>query len=327
MGEAMIRVVQAGLFTTVQDLGRHGHTHLGVSPAGAADALSFRAGNLMLGNEEGAAALEFTATGGRYRAERDIHVLVAGDAPVERDGSAATPWRVLRLKAGQELSISGLNSGLRAYLCVAGGIQAPLWLGSAATHIPSGLGGWKGRALQKGDALPVGNPEGNGAKLLRRTSLPLALRQELQPRLELRVTLGTHAAWLRGNAGMDTHSWLQASPWRVLPASNRMGLRLSHIGDVAGMVDPSSAGEILTVGVPLGAIQVTPSGQLALLGVDAQTTGGYPIIASVISADFCAMGQLRPGDTIHLKVTDLSTARQLLLRQEALLNQLREPKN
>ncbi|MCW5965731.1 MAG: biotin-dependent carboxyltransferase [Bryobacterales bacterium] len=323
----MIRVIQAGLLTTVQDLGRHGQTHLGVSPAGAADALSFRAGNLMLGNGEGAAALELTATGGRYLAESDVYVLVAGDAPVERAGSAAAPWRALRLRSGQELSIGGLNSGLHAYLCVADGVKAPLWLGSAATHIPSGLGGWKGRALQKGDVLPVGSPRGSGVRLARRAGLPAALRQELQPRSVLRVTLGTHAAWLRGHAGVDAQHWLQACPWRVLPASNRMGLRLSPIGDTPTEGAGSAVGEILTVGVPLGAIQVTPSGQLAMLGVDAQTTGGYPMIACVISADFCAMGQLRPGDTVSLKVTDLSTARHLLSRQEALLNELREQRD
>lgn len=316
----MLRVIHPGLFTTVQDLGRDGYTHLGVSPAGAADSLLLRAGNLMLGNAESEAGLEFTLSGGHFGAETDMYVLVAGDVDVEREGLTATPWRALRLKRGQTLNVGKVNAGLRAYLCVAGGLEVPEWLGSASTHTPSGMGGWKGRALQKGDGIPLRMPRDR----VRRRGLPPALRMAMRPRTLLRLTLGPHAPWLRAHTGHEIASWLEAASWLVLPASNRMGLRLAHAVSVPQLANTEGTGEVLSVGVPLGAVQVTPSGQLLLLGPDAQTTGGYPIAAAVISADFPAMGQLRPGDSVHFKVTDFATARQLLLRQEALLSTLRQ---
>ncbi len=303
----------------MQDLGRQGYTHLGISPAGAADPLSFRAGNLLLGNPEGAPALELTATGGRYLAEADIYVLLAGAATVSRAGASAAPWKPLRLRTGQDLTIGPIQKGFRAYLCVAGGIQVPLWLGSASTHVPSNLGGWHGRPLRKGDLLPVGV----SSSPPRRATLSVALRQELQPRSLLRLTPGPHAAWFRSQSGTDSSSWLQSAPWLVLPESNRIGLRLAHAGGLATIADTSGIGEILSIGVPLGALQLTPSANLALLGVDSQTTGGYPMLASVISADLAAVGQLRPGEPVHFCFVSFAAARQFLIQQEALLNELR----
>ncbi|MCU0227300.1 MAG: biotin-dependent carboxyltransferase family protein [Bryobacterales bacterium] len=315
----MMRVLQPGLYSTVQDLGRQGYTAWGISPSGAADPLTFRAGNLLLGNPESAPAVELTATGGRFVAEADMYVLLAGAATVSRAGAAAAPWKPLRLRAGQELTIGPITQGLRGYLCVAGGFQAPLWLGSASTHVPSGMGGWQGRPLRKDDRLPVGA----AAPPRRHSPLSAALRQELQPRALLRLTPGPHVGWLRASVSIDAPSWLESTPWRTLPDSNRMGLRLRHSGGLATLLDTSRIGEVLSVGVPLGAVQLTPSGELALLLVDSQTTGGYPLLASVISADIPATGQLRPGDRVQFRFVALEAARQALLHQEALLQELR----
>lgn len=316
----MITVIHPGMFTTVQDLGREGYAHLGVSPAGAADALTFRIGNLLLGNPESTPALEFTLAGGRYRAEAETFVVVAADTSVERDRSAAAPWRALRLKPGQELSIGPLRAGLRGYLCVAGGICVPPWLGSASTHTPSALGGFHGRALQKEDRLQIAQPN----LVPGRRALQPALRKLLQPRFTIQLTPGPHYAWLRSATSTPTKQWLEECDWKVLPASNRMGLRLAPVDGAVPFLPSERFGSILSIGVPCGALQVTPSQELLLLGVDSQTTGGYPVAASVTSADFPYAGQLRPGDSVRFKLVNVSAARQQLLHQESLLSTLRD---
>jgi antagonist of KipI len=301
-------LVQApGLFTTVQDLGREGFGVMGVSASGAADAISLRIGNRLAGNAEGAAALEMTLVGGAFLFERDAVIAVTGaDFGPSLDGKPLAMWSSAQVKAGLTLALGPSSSGARSYLCAEGGIAVRSFLGSASTHVLSGLGGFGGRALRKGDRVEIGAARSLPCK---RTLSPRAL-ERLRPRKVLRVTEGPQSDWF----GESAWEMLCGSMFRVSEQSNRMGIRLE-----GARVPIDARREMITEGVSLGAIQITPSGQPIILFVEQQTTGGYPKIANVISADFHSLGQLRPRDEVHFERIEVREARGLLRDQEELL--------
>ncbi len=276
----------------MQDLGRPGYAHLGISASGAADALSLRAGNLLVGNAEGAAALEMTLAGGTFEFESRAIVALTG-----ADFEASIPmWTPVRVRPGEQVRCGHARSGARCYLCVGGGIDVPPVLGSASTHLLTGLGGFAGRALKRDDILQTG---WGGRPRLQRVSRPV-----LRSFSRIRVTSPTDA------------QALCAAVWEVRQDSDRMGLRLR------GPSLDRHTGHMLTEGVPLGAIQVPPDGQPIILFVEHQTTGGYPKIANVISADFHAVGQLRPRDTVRFEQVSIDAALRLFEAQEEWLHSL-----
>ena len=307
-----VEVLAPGLFTTVQDLGREGFGPMGVSPSGAADAVSLRIGNLLVGNAEGAAGLEMTLIGGAFQLpHRTVFALagsdfgaVLGDAPVEL-------WSSFEARPGQTLRLGPTRAGARCYLCVRGGIVVKDFLGSASTHILSGLGGYQGRALRKGDVLEIGSNSGQRADgAFRKRTVAKRPLERLAPRKVLRVTPGPQSVWFPEAAQRVFYE----STYRVAENSNRMGVRLE------GVLTPApSGGEMISEGVSLGAVQITAGGLPIILFVEQQTTGGYPKIANVMSADLHSLGQLRPRDEIRFEPVDLETARALLMEQEKLL--------
>jgi len=287
----MIRVLAPGPLTTVQDLGRHGYAHLGVSASGAADALSLRAANRLVGNHENAPALEMTLAGGAFEFEPPAVVALTG-AAFEAD---LAMWRAAEVRA---LRVGPSRDGARCYLAVRGGIDVPLVMGSASTHVVTGLGG---RPLRKGDTLHVGGAV--VSKPCRAAAVPPARGGPL------RVTPGPQAGWF--SDALYRHQYL------VTEASDRMGLRLK------GPPLEAHEGHMLTEGVPLGAVQVPPDGQPIILFVEHQTTGGYPKIANLIGADLHAAGQLRPRDIVVFEAVDFERALELWRAQEAWLHALR----
>ena len=296
-----------GLFTTVQDLGRDGFGPMGVSASGAADAISLRIGNLLVGNPEGSAALEMTLIGGAFTFEQDAVIAATGaDFGPSLDGVALPMWTSIEIREGQTVKFGPSRSGARAYLCVQGGIAVELSLGSASTHVLSGLGGFEGRALRKGDRLEVGAAN----SFFRKRSLSVKALESLGPRKVIRVTDGPQSDWFAES------SWKTfcGNLFRVSEQSNRMGIRLE-----GPPISPDTSREMITEGVSLGAIQVPPSGQPIILFVEQQTTGGYLKIANVISADLHSLGQLRPRDEIRFERIEMGEARALLIQQEALL--------
>jgi len=287
-----IRVVSPGFLTTVQDLGRFGWAHFGVSASGAADPLALRAGNLLVGNADNAAALEMTLTGGEFEFERAATIALTGS-----DFSTDLPlWTAVEVKAGQTVRCGPSRSGARCYLCVRGSIGVPKAMGSASVHLMTGVGG---RALRKGDILPIGN------EAVRRPR-PCSAVPPFPAAGPLRVTDGPQAAWFAGE--------LYQAEYAISEESNRMGLRLR------GPSIPSPAGHMLTEGVPLGAVQVPPDGQPIVLFVEHQTTGGYPKPANVISADFWRLGQLRPRDQVRFERIAMECALELMQAQEKWLH-------
>lgn len=347
---SFIRILSAGLFTTVQDLGRPGYAALGIAASGAADAVALRIGNRLVGSAAGAAALEMTLLGATVQFAAATWIALAGaDCAASRSGPTgeASPvpmWTALPVAAGDILRCGAIHHGARTYLCIAGGLAVPQVLGSAATHVRSGLGGHYGRALRAKDELKVAAspPAPRPAHVA-----PAAL-QLLYPRATprcLRITEGPQ----RPLFSATTFARLLATEYEVSARSDRMGVRLiarrlvvsaeafpaENFPATAGEAVRQSiisaeafpaenfaatAGELITEGVYLGAVQLPPDGQPIILGVDQQTTGGYPKPASVISADLPLLGQLRPADRVRFVAVSLSDADALLAEQVRLLD-------
>jgi antagonist of KipI len=284
-----IGVLSPGFQTTVQDLGRFGWAHFGISASGAADPVALRAGNLLVGNPEGAPALEMTLVGGAFEFECETVAALTGSD----FGAGPPPWTPFEIAAGEVLRCGATRTGARCYLCVRGGIDAPLAMGSASAHLLTGVGG---RTLRAGDTLAIGNAAIRQPRT-RRVQSPDPADRHL-----LRVTPGPQAEWFAGE--------LYGGAWRVTEESDRLGLRL------AGAPIPSPPGCMLTEGVTVGAVQVPPGGMPIVLFVEHQTTGGYPKPANVVSADFSRLGQLRPRDEVRFESVTFERATELLREQE-----------
>ena len=313
-----IDVLEPGLQTTVQDRGRPGHARFGVSAAGAADPLALDLGNRLVGNPPEAAAVEMTLLGGSFRFEAPAVVALAGaDMGAEADGLPFPPFASRRIRAGAIVRCGAAAKGARCYLAVAGGIDTPPWLGSRSTHLPSRLGGLEGRALRRGDRLPIGAlPAADpGVSSAAGGPPPMILRDRelLAPSRTIRVTAGAHAPRFDAEA----LRLFETAEFTVSATSDRMGLRLD-----GATLPARGSGRMPSEGMPLGAIQVPPDGAPILLFVDHQTTGGYPVIAAVIAADLWRVGQLRPGARLRFEPVTMETARALQLAQR---QRLRSP--
>ncbi len=307
---SLIEVIAPGLLTTVQDLGREGFGPMGVSPSGAADSLALRVGNRLVGNAETAAGLEMTLQGGTFSfPERAEIALTGADFRPMLDNAPISMWSSVEVRAGQTLRTGATHSGARCYLSVRGGIEVKSFLQSASTHLLSGLGGHEGRALRAGDVLRIDARSGS-FRTFRKRSLTKRAIERFSAKKILRVTPGPQASQFPDEAQKDFYS----APYRVTEECNRMGIRLD-----GSAITSNASGEMLSEGVCLGAVQITAGGLPIILFVEQQTTGGYPKVANVISADLSSLGQLRPRDEIRFEQVSMETARELLLEQEKLL--------
>jgi antagonist of KipI len=311
-----IRVQDPGLLTTVQDLGRYGYSHLGISPGGAADSMAMRIANLLVGNAENAATLEMTLTGARLEFdEESIIALTGGECDCEISGDAAPMWQAIRVPAGEVLACGAMKTGARLYLAIQGGLDVQPIMGSASTNMAGHFGGFEGRGLRKGDLLGV--RKGPNSRLPR---LKPGTVEALYSREPLRVTRGAQYDWF----GIEAFGKLLSCSYTVSEQSNRSGLRLQ-----GESISPRVRSQLLTEGVSLGAIQVPQDEQPIILFVDQQTTGGYPKIANVISADLYRVGQLRPREQVRFIEVRIPEAIQLLREQEEWLKQIfqRQPES
>ena len=300
-GASAITILQPGLFTTIQDLGRPGYRASGVPLSGAADRVSLAVANSLVGNPPGAAAIECTLLGPTLRFDKAATVALAGAAfPGLPSG------RAIAVAAGTELALGHVTAGCRGYLAVAGGIDVLEVLGSRSTFVPAGLGGFAGRVLRAGDRLAAGEA---GAVTAASGGLPLQLATVRRPRV-LRVVPGEHADWFSDAAWGKT--------FRTSSRSNRMGVRLDG-QPLAGAegVDRAAAGSLRSIPVFPGAVQVPPDGGPIILLADAQTIGGYPVFGHVITADLPVAAQLRPGDEVCWQPVSLAEAQAAVREQQA----------
>jgi antagonist of KipI len=288
-----VRIIEPGAYTLVVDFGRRRHRGLGVPVGGAADRASLALGNALVGNAPDAAALEFALSGPTVRNKVPLACVVFGAAfEIGKDGKKGAVGKTFTLFPGEVLRIGTSPTGMRGYLCVQGGIQAPLILGSRSALAP----------VRKGEELACSTGRIHAR----------FLSAEAAESLRLPFPFGTGGAGQGSENPLDVVDGLQADwfdsdafygqSFTVMPASNRMGLRLQG----EPLVRPER--ELVSEPVCPGAVQVTHDGQCIILGVDGQTIGGYPKIAQVISADLDRLGQLRPGDRIRFARVSLEEA-------------------
>jgi antagonist of KipI len=296
------------MLTTVQDTGRWGFQSRGVPVAGPMDPVSHRLANALVGNSRGAALLEITLIGPELEFEDERLVAVAGaDFDLLLDDRHVPTSAPFIVSAGSRLRFGARRLGARAYLAVSGGIAVPPVLGSRSTHLVSAMGGMSGRALTSGDRLTLGDsalPQGT-ALAPQVAVVPLPDRQGT-----VRVLPGPQQDYFAPDA-LDV---LQSAPYTVARNSDRMGFRLQgpRLVHVRGA-------DIVSDATPLGVLQIPASGQPILLMADRQTTGGYPKLATVISADMAIAGQLAPDDSVRFVVCTPADAMKALIAQERVL--------
>ncbi len=293
---ATLEVVQPGLLTTIQDLGRPSVIASGVPPGGAADRFAHSAANLLAGNAVSEATLECTLSGPALLAVTPCVIAITGAdlGPAINDVDAPM-WTRLVMAAGDRLAFGRRRSGARTYIAVAGGVDGERWFGSRATYTLAGLGGMHGRPLAAGDVLHGASDAATQAGAVR--TLDPALRPDYADHL-LAVMPGPH--FRRFDAGARRS--LFETVFRVTPDTDRMGCRLDGPPLIA------SGEEVLSFGLVAGALQVTNSGQAILLLADHQTAGGYPVVATVVSASLPVAAQLAPGDEVSFRQVNATQA-------------------
>jgi antagonist of KipI len=307
----LLRVVDHGLYTTVQDLGRPHAISSGVPPGGAMDRFAHSAANLLAGNDIGAATLECTLIGPRLVADAPCLVAVTGaDCELLVNARPASMWSGIFLSTGDELRFGARRSGARMYIAVSGGIVADRWLGSLSTNVMAGRGGMHGRPLMSGDVIAAaGERSGPGVS-----------GRELGP--HLRPDYGNHTLGVIAGPHMkrldaDGRNALLGSTFHVNRDADRMGYRL----DGATLRAPGD--ELLSFGLVAGALQVPGGGQPILLMADHQTAGGYPVVAVVVSASMAIAAQLVPGDDVRFRETTIEAALRARHERREALDSLR----
>jgi len=306
--QVSIEVLRPGLLTTVQDRGRFGYQKFGVPVSGAVDEIALRVANMLVGNPQGAAALEATVLGPQLRFLTDTVVALTG-AVVEADlDGKPVPWyESFRVRPRQVLHIRKCPRGLRAYLAIAGGIDVPVLLGSRSTCLIASFGGFRGRALAAGDVLAVGPPSAPLPELTGREA-PSPWRPRHESRVTVRVILGPQDDAF---AEEGIRTFLE-SGYRVTPNSDRMGYRLD-----GPVIRHQGSPDIISDWIPLGGVQVPGDGKPIILLADRQTTGGYTKIATVIRPDLSLVAQLRPGDTLAFQAVSVVEAQAIACKIEA----------
>jgi len=315
VSQPVFEVIEPGVFTTIQDLGRKGYFASGIPPSGAMDRFALRMGNLLVKNPLDDAGIEMTAIGMKARVLKEtVIALAVAQFSAKLNGNAIPLWQTIHLKEGDFLTIEKPNRGWRGYLCVAGGIDVPPILGSKSTYTLGGLGGIRGRVLKKGDFIPMGIPRSSLDSLkgrkVRESVLP-----ETGSEKELRVILGPQDDHVKE----ESIKVFLNTPYQVSIRSNRVGYRFEGPqlffkerpeSRDAGL-DPSN---IVDDGNAIGAIQIPAGKEPICLGRDGVTMGGYVKIACLITVDMDRMAQLKPKDPARFKSVTVEEARSILLQ-------------
>lgn len=303
----MLNIIRAGMYTSVQDGGRHGFRQSGISHCGALDRPAMHIANLLVGNDANAPLLEITL--GQlvveFAADGWFALTGAGCEATLDEHPVWTGWR-LPVKAGQRLALKRPQHGMRSYLAVAGGIAVPEVMGSASTDLKVGIGGFQGRLLQDGDRLAIGEPA--------RTFLGAQGVKQLLWGNRIRALPGPE--YHEFDSASQASFW--RSPWYLSAQSNRMGYRLQ-----GQPLKRNTEREMLSHGLLPGVVQVPHNGQPIVLMNDAQTTGGYPRIACIIEADMYHLAQIPLGQPIHFVQCSLEEALKARQDQQRYLEQLK----
>lgn len=306
-----ITVLNPGLLTTVQDQGRIGYQQFGVPVSGAMDPRSAALANILAGNDQGEAVLECTMMGPQLRFDRaNVIAITGGDLGPTLDGQPVPSYQAVAVQAGQVLKFTAPRAGCRAFAAFAGGLDIPLTMGSRSTYMKAKIGGFQGRRLEKGDQIGFRAPMETLNRMADRRLTP-----EFTPKpvYTLRVVLGPQDDAFTG-AGITA---FLSGTYTVTPEFDRMGCRLD-----GPVIAHKESADIISDGIAFGAIQVPSSGTPIIMLADRQTTGGYTKIATVITADFRILAQLKAGDKVQFDQVSVEYAQGVLLAQRAALQTL-----
>jgi biotin-dependent carboxylase-like uncharacterized protein len=307
---AAFKILNPGLFTTIQDLGRFGYLKYGVPISGAMDTFSFVAANLLVANNPNDACLEITLIGPELQALARTQVAITGGlASPKINGQNVPMWETLDVQEGDIISFGKIVKGCRLYFSIRGGVNTPLVLGSRSTYVRGMLGGLNGRQLKTGDMIEVfAKPH-----LETRLSMSEELMPQFTGRFMMHVILGPQSDMFT-EKGMQT---FLSNSYKVTSEADRMGYRLE-----GPTIEHKSKAEIISDALLPGAVQVPRGGKPIMIMRDAQTTGGYPKIAVVVSPDVSLLGQARPGDIVEFSRITIKQAREKALEYYKLLKNL-----
>ncbi|MBS4192637.1 biotin-dependent carboxyltransferase family protein [Bacillus sp. FJAT-49705] len=319
-----VRVLNKGLLTSIQDLGRYGLQKYGVIVSGAMDKYSLRVANILVGNKENEGALEITLLGTSLQFENDrVIAITGGDLFATIDGERVATWRPILVRKGSILQFKSPLKGCRAYVALAGGIAIPEVMGSKSTYLRAGIGGFNGRALQKDDVIESGVMNKFSTSLFnkldkRNADFKWTVNYDalvnLQQTQTIRVIRGTEFNRFDEKSKRTFFN----EPYTLTTQADRMGYRME--GPPLSLAEKF---ELLSEGVTHGTIQVPPNGQPIILMADRQTTGGYPKIGQIISADLPSLAQLQPTAKIHFKQISHEEAETELLKKEQIINEIK----
>ncbi|OLN23639.1 KipI antagonist [Domibacillus antri] len=316
-----IKVIRPGLLASIQDLGRYGYQKYGVIVSGAMDSFSLRMANLLVGNQEGEAAIEVTMMGTSLQFEEDSLIAITGGnlGPVI-EGASVPLWRPVFIKKGSILQFTACQSGCRAYVAAAGGFEIPEVMNSKSTYLRGGIGGFDGRALQAGDVLPIQHKTREASRLFHYLKKELGERsfQSVDWYVPAGHLLNAGERIVRVIKGAEFERFSSSSKasffdqsFQITHQSDRMGYRLS-----GPKLQLEQSFELLSEAVAEGTIQVPQAGNPIVLLADRQTTGGYPRIAQIASVDLPVVAQLKPGAKLRFTEISLEEAEQLYLKRE-----------
>ncbi|WP_077735696.1 biotin-dependent carboxyltransferase family protein [Bacillus sonorensis] len=325
-----IEVLKPGLMTTVQDLGRTGYQKYGVLVSGAMDADSLRLANMLAGNSENEAALEVTlmGPGPSLRFQKRALIAVTGaDFSLTVNDEEVPLWRPVLVEEGSVLTFGMCKRGSRAYMAVAGGIAVPSVMDSKSTYVRAGIGGYKGRPLQKSDLLAAGELTPLSERMMEKLKDQLNQRGFAAPKWAVDqkyfLPLKKNPV-IRVIKGEQLTAFTEASQgrffqeaFRVTAKSDRMGYRLQ--GEVLELKKPL---EMISEAVSFGTIQVPPDGNPIVLLADRQTAGGYPRIAHIISTDLSTVAQMMPGEQVKFELVSLYDAERMYIERETKISEL-----
>lgn len=317
-----IEIIRPGLLTTIQDKGRYGFRKYGIIVSGAMDTFAYRMSNILVGNEEGESVLEVTLLGPQIYINEDTLISICGaDLSPKVNGDKVPMWRPIYIKKGSKLTFGKNKFGTRAYIGFAGSFDVLKVMGSDSTYLRAEIGGYKGRALKKGDTLELKESSELSKKIIKELSCGKKECKVIYPKWFVTnkiLPLYKNNPVVRIIKGGEFNYFNEESKkklfqcnYRITPESDRMGYRLK--GQNLELKEPL---EMISEAVALGTIQVPPDGNPIILLADRQTTGGYPKIGQVISVDIPLVAQLKPGDNISFCEISLKEAQELYIKRE-----------
>lgn len=308
-----LQIQTPGSLTTVQDLGRWGYQAIGMPVSGAMDAPALIRGNILLNNPDGAAALEMTMTGATvlFKDGEGAIVITGGNLQPKLNNNPVENWTVLAVKDGDILSFGGIcGKGFRAYLCVSGGIEVPVVMGSRSTYIKAKIGGLEGRKLTKGDELSTGNNTNYKIGV----SCPENLRPDYS-KIPLRTVLGPQDDYIKPE-GIKTFF---ETEYKLSSSSDRMGCKMESNKIIEHVKSP----DIVSDAIPMGAVQIPGQGLPIVMMADRQTTGGYVKIGVVHALDVARLSQYLPGNAVRFSEITQEQGIEISKSEANILNALR----